>query len=142
MIGKNRSLAALFVALQTASTTDAFTPRALSLASPSTSGFSALQPSTVRLFSSLDDDELYKMLGKRSGIRRKSKEELPSEDAVDDDDFANDLLDDFDLDSDFVPDFKTTRKKRKPKKKDKDEDNDRDRCRDIGRNRNGDANGD
>lgn len=124
MIGKHISFVALVVALQNASNADAFTPRALSSslssvspAPPSSSSFSSSRLSTFRLFSSLDDDELFKMLGKRGGIRRKNKEDASNEDVT-----FEVNADDLDLDSEVIPEFTTKRSKRQSKKKDDDED--------------------
>jgi aryl-alcohol dehydrogenase-like predicted oxidoreductase len=67
------------------------------------------------LYSSSDDDELSKLIGKRSQIKRLKKEELPK---------GDDLLDPDSLDtssSDYLeklPDFQTPRVARTPKKKD------------------------
>jgi len=72
------------------------------------------------LRSSNDDDELAKLIGKRSQIKRKKKEELPKED----DDVVLDL-DSVDTTSseylEKLPDFQVKRVKRTPKKKDEDE---------------------
>jgi aryl-alcohol dehydrogenase-like predicted oxidoreductase len=68
-----------------------------------------------RLYSSPADDELAKLIGKRSQIKRMKKEELPNED---------DLLDPDSLDTSSVdyleklPDFQTPRVARTPKKED------------------------
>ena len=55
---------------------EAFVERRL-LFSPSSMKLCRSSPA---LYSSLDDDELSKLIGKRSQIKRKKKEELPKED--------------------------------------------------------------
>jgi len=114
MIGKNLSFVAWFVAIQSSRTSDAFTPAALS--SPTTPSTRA---SLVRVFSSVEDDELFNLVGKRSQIRRKKKEELPKEEDFDESVTAS--LEDFDLDSTDIPTFNTKRSKRQPKKKESDD---------------------
>jgi len=123
MFGKQISFVTLLAVSQTASNTDAFTPRALSsslsLVSPTPS---SSHLSTSRLFSSLDEDELFKIVGRRSGIQRKNKDEFPNEDALFED-LSSSLSDDFDLESESVPEFKTKRSKRQPQKVEKDDEN-------------------
>lgn len=104
------SCLALFLALESASNADAFTPTSLSLTSP---------PSSTRLFSTPEDDELSKLIGKRNQIRRKKKEELPSEDSVYKDLTSATETDDIDWEK--MPEFQTKRAKRQPKKKEEDE---------------------
>ena len=62
--------------------------------------------------SSFDDDELSKLIGKRSQIRRKKKEELPSEDSVLED---LGLDEEAPIDLDKMPEFQTKRPVRAPK---------------------------
>jgi len=75
----------------------------------------ASSASRTQLKSSLDDDELSKLIGKRSQIKRKKKEELPKEE-----DFLE-KLDTDNIDMDNLPEFQTKRVKREPKKKEEDE---------------------
>jgi len=90
-----------------------------SSASPSSSS-SLLSPSysfAFRLFSSPEDDELFKLIGKRNQIQRKKKEE----DSVYEDSITSSAdIDSIDWES--MPDFKT---KRQPKKKEENEDKDK-----------------
>jgi aryl-alcohol dehydrogenase-like predicted oxidoreductase len=67
------------------------------------------------IYSSLDDDEISKLIGKRDKIRRKTKEELPKEE---------EFLDIVPLDledMEKMPEFKTKRTKRTTKKDEEDE---------------------
>lgn len=67
--------------------------------------------------SSLDDDELSRLIGKRSQIKRKKREELPNED-----DFLESLgSDPASLDLDKMPEFQTKRTARVPKKSEDDD---------------------
>lgn len=90
---------------------EAFVERSL-LFSPSSMKLCRSSPA---LYSSLDDDELSKLIGKRSQIKRKKKEELPKED-----DFL-DSLDASSMDFDKMPEFQTKRVKRVPKKTEEEE---------------------
>ena len=91
---------------------------AFSIKSPSSlSSPSVRSPSSnFRLFSSSDettsdeDDQLFKLIGKRSAIRRKKKDELPNEDSV------YQTLKDSEVDMESMPEFKTTRSERQPRK--------------------------
>jgi len=69
----------------------------------------------------MDEDELFKIIGRRGGIRRKNKDDTPDEDAVFED-LTADLSDDVDLDSEIIPEFKTKRSKRQSRKKEDDGD--------------------
>merc|ERR1719162_1398100 len=112
-----------FLAFENASNADAFSSRALSSLSPSSSSalLSPSYTSAFRLFSSSqDDDELFKLIGKRSQIRRKKKEELSNEDAIYED-LTSSSVDNDDIDWESMPDFKTKRTRQQPKKKDMDE---------------------
>ena len=103
---------AWFLALESASNVDAFSPRSLALVS-------SVSPSSSRLFSTPEDDELSKLIGKRNQIRRKKKEELANEDYM-----AKDIIttsDDDDIDWEKMPEFKSKRTKRQPKKKEEDD---------------------
>lgn len=73
---------------------------------------------TQRLYSSQEDDELSRLIGKRNEIKRKRKEELPSED-----DFLENMVtaDPDSLDLEKMPDFQTQRKAIMPKKSEKKE---------------------
>lgn len=102
---------ACFLALESVSNVDAFNPRSLSLSAPPSS--------SSRLYSSPEDDELSKLIGKRSAIRRKKKDELPNEDALFKE--MTSTSDDEDIDWDNMPEFNTKRKKRAPKKKEEKE---------------------
>lgn len=103
-----------FLALEIASNADAFSPTALSSLSPSSS-------SSFGLFSSSqEDDELSKLIGKRSKIQRKNKDELLNEDAMYQDLTSSSAgIDDVDWES--LPEFKTKRTRKPKKKEDKDE---------------------
>ena len=71
---------------------------------------------TQQVFASgFDDDELSKLIGKRDKIKRKKKEELPSEESVLED---LGLGDESAIDWDNMPEFQTKRPVRKPKKTD------------------------
>ena len=80
---------------------------AFSIKSPSSlSSPSVRSPSSnFRLFSSSDettsdeDDQLFKLIGKRSAIRRKKKDELPNEDSV------YQTLKDSEVDMESMPEF-------------------------------------
>lgn len=77
---------------------------------PSSVGSLKSSHATQPLYSSMDDDELSKLIGKRSQIKRKKREELPSED---------DMMEDLSnqpLNLDAMPEFQTKRVKRAPKK--------------------------
>jgi len=82
--------------------------------------------SSSRLFSSpTDDDELSKLIGKRSQIKRKTKEELPNEDAVlealtggSGDSSTIDMSDE---DLEIMPEFQIKRPVRQSKRKEDDE---------------------
>jgi len=113
------SYLSLFLALEKAYNTDAFSPKSLSSLSSSSSSTlhsPSYHPSEFALLSSLgDDDELSKLIGKRGQIRRKKKEEV-----------FDDVLDSMSVDEDelaweSLPEFKTKRTKRQPTKKDDDE---------------------
>ena len=73
-------------------------------------------PSARHLYSSIDDDELAKLIGKRNQIKRKKKDETPTEEEL------MDSIDTSNLDLDKMPDFQTKRIERKPKKEDEDND--------------------
>ena len=80
--------------------------------------------STTRLYdSTLDDDELSKLIGKRAQIKRKKKEELPNEDAVFEQMTSGGTDIDSIADQDFekMPEFQTKRPVREPKKPEKEE---------------------
>jgi len=109
-------LAWLLVALESAPNADAFSPRSLSLVSQSVSSVSQ---SSSKLFSSPEDDELSKLIGKRNQIRRKKKDELTNEDSVYEDITSASDVDDIDWEN--LPEFKSKRSKRVPKKKTEDE---------------------
>jgi hypothetical protein len=71
--------------------------------------------STPPLYSSFDDDELSRLIGKRDKIKRKKREEFPSED---------DLMESLSTESlnfDEMPEFQTKRVKREPKKSKKED---------------------
>ena len=72
---------------------------------------------STQIYSSLDDDEISKLIGKRDKIKRMKKEELPKEEDFMDS-FAPMDLDDMEK----MPEFKTKREKRAPKKGDKEDD--------------------
>lgn len=73
------------------------------------------QVGSTSLFSSFEDDELSKLIGKRSQIKRKKKEvEQKEEDIIDGLDLSS-------LDLEKMPDFQTKRTKRTPKQKDAEE---------------------
>eukprot|EP00535_Pseudo-nitzschia_heimii_P008375 CAMPEP_0197189168 /NCGR_PEP_ID=MMETSP1423-20130617/19288_1 /TAXON_ID=476441 /ORGANISM="Pseudo-nitzschia heimii, Strain UNC1101" /LENGTH=493 /DNA_ID=CAMNT_0042641213 /DNA_START=131 /DNA_END=1615 /DNA_ORIENTATION=+ len=118
-----RNLFCLFcyLALRNASNADAFTPTTLSSVhlSSSTSFYPSSQ-SASRVFSSSQDDELSKLIGKRSQIRRKKKDELPNEETSYGD-LTSDSFDTDDIDWESMPEFKTKRTKRQPKKIEEDE---------------------
>ena len=65
--------------------------------------------------SNLDDDELSKLIGKRKQIKRKKKEELPSEEQILEEIEESLLVDTSNLDFDSMPEFKTKRIARTPK---------------------------
>jgi aryl-alcohol dehydrogenase-like predicted oxidoreductase len=72
-------------------------------------------PTQPLFSSSKDDDELSKLIGKRSQIRRKKKEDLPSEEKI-----LEELnVDPDNLDLDKMPDFQTKRISRSTTQKDK-----------------------
>eukprot|EP00980_Cylindrotheca_fusiformis_P004811 scaffold1028_cov135-Cylindrotheca_fusiformis.AAC.21 len=77
---------------------------------------------TPRLYSSKEDDELSKLIGKRNQIKRKRKEDLPSEEKFLEK-IAGDAetLDLENMDLDKMPEFQTSRKAREPKKASNDE---------------------
>ena len=78
---------------------------------------SKLAFSTAPLKSSFDDDELSKLIGKRSQIKRKKKDETSQ-----DEDFLESFeVDTSSMDMEKMPEFQTKRVKREPKKKDEDE---------------------
>lgn len=88
--------------------TNAFQPSLFHVSSTrsSTADFQPLH------MSSIDDDELSRLIGKRSQIKRKKREELPNED-----DFLDSLgSDPSSLDLEKMPEFQTKRKARVPKK--------------------------
>lgn len=127
------SFLSYFLALKNASNAGAFSPRALSSLSPSSSSslLSSSCSSAFRLFSSSqEDDELSKLIGKRSQIRRKNKDELPNEDAMYKDLTSSSTGTD-DVDWESMPEFKT---KRTGKAKKKEEDNDKERSSSRGFN--------
>ncbi|KAG7361002.1 aldo/keto reductase family protein [Nitzschia inconspicua] len=72
--------------------------------------------------SSFDDDELAKLIGKRSQIKRKKKEELPNEDVVFEALTESTPPEMLDLDWDNMPEFQTKRPVRESKKKDEEDD--------------------
>lgn len=84
----------------------AFAPGSLGFSQSSVKANDQVKP----LFSSLDDDELSRLIGKRSQIKRKKREDLPSED-----DFMESLESDS-LDLEKMPEFQTKRVARAPKK--------------------------
>ena len=124
------SFLAWFVAFEATLNADAFCPRALSPMTSSPSAYSCSSPtSPTKLYSSSDDDELSKLIGKRSQIRRKKKDELPSEDSVFEDLTSTTDPESDDIDWESMPEFKTKRTKRQPKKKEEDEDKDKSNSR-------------
>jgi hypothetical protein len=94
----------------------AFVPSNVGLSS----GWLKTSHQTQPLYSSLGDDELSKLIGKRSQIKRQNKEELPSDnDKMEslENDIMESLGSDPDaLDLDKMPDFQTKRKARATKK--------------------------
>ena len=123
MILSFNSQVLLFVALlgsQQAPISDAFAPAWQSSQTQSfTSTTAPISPFTNTQLSSStgsgdgsvdDDDEISKLIGKRSQIKRKKKEELPTEAPLPDD------VQDFDLEN--LPEFKTARPSRAKKKED------------------------
>jgi aryl-alcohol dehydrogenase-like predicted oxidoreductase len=82
-------------------------------------------PTSSRLYSSFDDDELSKLIGKRNQIKRKKREELPKEEDV-----LEEIVEKVDpdaMDLDKMPEFQTKRVKRE-RKKDKEEEEDTSRA--------------
>lgn len=103
---------AVTTALLSLTATSAFAP-SLSHVSSTRATVNEFQPMQM---SSIDDDELSKLIGKRNAIKRKKREELPSED-----DLLESLGDPSTLDLDKMPEFKVKRTARAPKKAEDDE---------------------
>lgn len=81
------------------------------------SGWLKTSHQTQPLYSSLEDDELSRLIGKRSQIKKMRKEELPSED-----DLLESLgIDPDSLDLEKMPEFQTPRKARATNKPKEDE---------------------
>jgi len=85
---------------------NAFAPGSLGFSQSSVKANGQIKP----LFSSLDDDELSRLIGKRSQIKRKKREDLPSEDDL------MESLESDSLDLEKMPEFQTKRVARAPKK--------------------------
>lgn len=99
-------LATVLVSFDASKTVNAFAPGKWGF---TTSGSPNTNARQKPVFSSMNDDELSRLIGKRSQIKRKKREELPSED-----DFLESLSTDS-LDLEKMPDFQTKRIARAPK---------------------------
>ena len=103
-------LALLVVCMGTASV-EAFVGRGFGFSPSASVQHTITRPAQKLQASSMDDDELSKLIGKRNQIKRKKREEEPKEE---------DFLDNVDTSSvdylEKLPDFQTKRVKRTPKK--------------------------
>jgi aryl-alcohol dehydrogenase-like predicted oxidoreductase len=133
MLGKSNNTFIFLALTATVGVTDAFTfshhnHQHLHVARSQASAFNHVSMRTRLASSNVDDDELAKLIGKRRQIKRKKKEELPSEDdvfeamtgggaAVDPETLS-------DMDWDKMPEFQTKRPVRESKKKDEEDDDD------------------
>lgn len=133
MFGKYSNKLALLAALSATaiialSTVDCFTATHRDVAQPITSAAAPSSYYTMRRMtqlasSSFDDDELAKLIGKRSQIKRKTKEEIPTEEDIVEaltPELTPDNIDEMDWDE--MPEFQVKRPVRESKRKDNDDD--------------------